>query len=288
MIRKKKKESIKCVDRIVNRLTKISSPRAAQHDRPRGTASSTSEQRNPRTERMNTESSVRTNARTYLNAVESRVAREGGLEPGPHGGEVDRRAEAEDGHDVAVEVRFPEQPPRRAHRLRLLVLPRRVNLLALAVLHRRVRARRVYRPLPQRAAAPGIHASGFRSVPGRARAFFLSRGCRTRGMGRSSTSHARTGPWWSWRGSARVSTSRSAARARLSELGAGACKTVWPDCLSCRSVVGGVASCDQAAHVVGPREVNKSSIPPVEYGTIIQRCASPPIVGPTRGWLRWL
>ena len=99
----------------------------------------------------------------YLDAAEAWVAGESGGDPGPERRQVDRRGEAEHGHDVAAEVRLPEQPPRRAHRLLLghgigtdpLVIRPAARRLA-PELDRR-RGRRVYgqRPLPQRGAGTG-------------------------------------------------------------------------------------------------------------------------------------
>lgn len=54
---------------------------------------------------------------TYAPVSEVWVVREGGLGPGQHGGQVDPRAEAEHGRDVAAEVRLLEQPPRQVHQL---------------------------------------------------------------------------------------------------------------------------------------------------------------------------
>ena len=53
----------------------------------------------------------------YLDAVEAWVARKRGDNSGSQRRQVDRRAEAKHGHDVAAEVRLPEQPTCRAHRL---------------------------------------------------------------------------------------------------------------------------------------------------------------------------
>jgi hypothetical protein len=115
------------------------------------------------------------------------VAGERGGDPGPERRQVDRRCEAEHGHDVAAEVRLPEQPPRRAHRLLLghgigtdrLILPAG-RCLALELDRRR--GRRVYgqRPLPQRGAGTGAGIHRPRRVSSRARARLLPRR-RTRG-----------------------------------------------------------------------------------------------------------
>ena len=107
----------------------------------------------------------------YLDAAEARVAREGGLDAGADGGQVDRLGDAQRAHDVAAEVRLPEQPPRRAHRLlqQLLLLLRHRRRLLLRLAHPRLpRGLRVvnrqHRP-PQPDAAEMIHiASAFFSA----------------------------------------------------------------------------------------------------------------------------
>lgn len=131
----------------------------------------------------------------HLDAGEAWVADERDLQPRARRRDVHRRAQPDHGHDVAVEVRLAEQPPRGAHRLahRLQVtLPRccrrrrggRHRALLLPLLRRLITTRpiwpgrglrrravgssssRVYRdhPLPQRgrrgAGAAGIRRRG--------------------------------------------------------------------------------------------------------------------------------
>jgi len=104
------------------------------------------------------------------------VADERGLHPRARRRDVHRRAQTDHGHDVAVEVLLPEQPPRGAHRLarRLQVPPprrrrrrsrcgRRHRALLLRLWPGRGLSRRVYRdpPLPQRGRG-GARAAGIR------------------------------------------------------------------------------------------------------------------------------
>jgi hypothetical protein len=110
---------------------------------------------------------VRAQARNwpYLDAAEPRVSDERGLHPGARRRDVHRLAEPDHGHDVAVEVPLPEQPPRRAHRLsRLLRVPPYFLCLRPGHVPSSSRRRHVYwgdqQPLPERGVGGGGGTSG--------------------------------------------------------------------------------------------------------------------------------